>query len=82
MRVIDDMGTGTVDRLSEHLDGHLPDPYGTVPKGRKGLFRALAGSVAPASVERALPVTDTAAMGVEDSMFDYDPELATDLMTD
>lgn len=86
MRTIDDMGSGAATgpggTLAEQVDVHLGDPYGAVPRGRKGLFRALAGSVAPAGAGSALPATDTAAIGAVGSMFDYDPSQATELMTD
>lgn len=86
MRRTDDLLTG--DPLGGGRSGRPPrvgrrhDPYGRVPAGRAGLFHALAVSVAPAPAERALPVTDTARLGVPPSMFDYDPELATELMAD
>jgi hypothetical protein len=82
MRTIDDMGSGTGGALAEQVDVHLGEPYGAVPRGRKGLFRALAGSVAPAAPGRALPDTDAAGIGAVGSMFDYDPSQATELMTD
>jgi hypothetical protein len=52
-----------------------------VPRGPRGLWGALAQASAPSVVARALPVIDTALIGVAvgTTMFDYDPLLATSL---
>jgi hypothetical protein len=52
-----------------------------VPRGPRGLWGALAQAAAPRVVARALPVIDTALIGVSagSRMFEYDPLLATSL---
>jgi len=78
MRVMQDttQGSGDIDRRVERLvDDHMVAPT-AAPRGRKGLWGALALTVTPRISERALPLTDTSAVGATTSMFDYDPALA------
>ncbi len=68
----------SVDQLVDHLVA-VPT---AAPRGRKGLWGALAVAVTPRIAERALPLTDTAAFGVTVDMFDYDPDRAASLWSD
>ena len=72
MRVMtaDEMAAG--DRRVEHLVDANMIEVTMVPRGRKGLWGALAITVTPRIVERALPLTDTSTVGIGTSMFDYD----------
>lgn len=77
------MTTAELDPTADHrverlVDDHMVEPT-VLPKGRKGLWGALAVAVAPRITERALPRTDAGAVGATRSMFDYDPALAVRL---
>lgn len=51
-----------------------------VPRGRStGLWGAFALVAAPGRCDRGLPATDTATLGLHETMFDYDEALAVDL---
>lgn len=71
------MGTASHTALA-HVDRLLVDVR-TVPRGRKGLMRALAASVGGPAAPPALPVLDSGGLGCGRSMFDYDPALAAAL---
>ena len=70
----------TTDRRVELLvDEHVAEVT-TLPKGRKGLWGALAFTATPGMASRALPSTDSALLGARsESMFDYDPAMAVRL---
>lgn len=52
------------------------------PRGRKGLWGALASASAPSVRARSLPLSDVSAGGPTVSMFDYDVTLAVSLDDD
>jgi hypothetical protein len=65
-------------RVERLVADHMVEPT-VVPRGRKGLWVALADTVTPRIAERSLPLADAALVGATTSMFDYDPALAVDL---
>jgi hypothetical protein len=65
-------------RVERMVADHMVEPT-SAPRGRKGLWVALADTVTPRISERALPLGDAALVGELTSMFDYDPALAAEL---
>jgi hypothetical protein len=74
-----ELGATRDHRVERLVDQHMVEVT-TIPRGRKGLWGALADVAAPRLADRALPLTDAMLVGtVAVSMFDYDPAIAVRL---
>lgn len=73
------VATSTIDTGAHWLDQHL-GAVTELPRGRKGLWGALAVRSTPAAAVCGLAVTDTTTLGrVAGTMFDVDPLRSIDL---
>ncbi len=71
--------SSTIEAGTHWLDEHL-GAVTEVPRGRKGLWGALALRLTPATAEGGLGLTDTTTLGrVAGTMFDIDPLQSIDL---
>ncbi len=82
MRAMTDaeMGATTDRRVEQLVDANVAEVT-TLPKGRKGLWLALAVSMTPRITERSIPEIEVAPLGCDEptSMFDYDLDEAVRL---